>query len=83
VDRIGSRATTGMARVCGLLVMSEVTLSLVPLVGAGLLVRSLFALRWVDPGFDVEHVFTSKGTLPQNGMLGCIFNSRLLRAYSG
>lgn len=63
-----SRNTTaGRAgvRFRGVLVTSEVALSLVLLVGAGLLVRSLIALHNVSPGFDVQHVLTANITLPR------------------
>ena len=60
----GATAGVGRSRLRGLLVMSEVALSLVLLIGSGLLVRSFLALRAVDPGFDTEHLLTAGVALP-------------------
>lgn len=54
----------GGARIRGLLVVSEVALSLVLLIGAGLMLRTLLQLGKVQPGFDAEHVLTASLTVP-------------------
>jgi predicted permease len=58
----GRGASRGRAR--GALVVAQVALSLVLLVGAGLMIRSFARLNRVDPGFDAGHVFTAKIGLP-------------------
>jgi putative ABC transport system permease protein len=63
----GERGATGgqaRNRVRSLLIVSEVALSLVLLIGAGLLIKSFQRLRHTSPGFDPRRVLTASVTLP-------------------
>jgi putative ABC transport system permease protein len=65
----GGRGTSGGARERtrkGLLV-AEVALSLVLLAGAGLMLRTFYGLRHVDPGFASENLLTMRVNLPTTG----------------
>ena len=49
-----------------LLVVSEVALSIILLVGAGLMIRSLWQLRAVNPGFNPTSVLTAEIATPRS-----------------
>ncbi|HEV2915216.1 MAG TPA: ABC transporter permease [Pyrinomonadaceae bacterium] len=53
-------------RMRNLLVVSEVALSLVLLIGAGLMIRSFIQVQKISPGFNPERVLTMRLSLPQS-----------------
>jgi hypothetical protein len=62
----GRATTSGVERqrVRGALVITEIALSFVLLIGAGLMLRTFAALAAVDLGFRPDHVLTMKISLP-------------------
>jgi putative ABC transport system permease protein len=81
----GTRGTTGgRGRLRRALVVSEVALSLMLLVGTGLLLRSFLKLRSVDSGFRPDHVLTMGVALPvPNGPLTPETGARLATFFQG
>jgi predicted permease len=70
----GTKGTGALSsrRLHNLLVVSEIALALIPLIGAGLLLRSLHQLLNVSPGFRADHVLTMY--IPQAALPPAQFN---------
>jgi putative ABC transport system permease protein len=66
--KAGGRSSTGSLgnRTRSLLVISEVALSLVLLIGAGLLVKSFQRIQEVNPGLDTDNLLLARLSLPQS-----------------
>jgi predicted permease len=64
----GSKSTgsVGRSKVRRLLVISEIAISLMLLLGAGLLIRSFFRLENAHPGFDTTNIITMRMNIPNN-----------------
>jgi putative ABC transport system permease protein len=78
----GAGGSASRQRLRSALVVGEVALSVALLIGAGLLVRSLWRLQHVDPGFRQENVVTARINLPparyRDGKAFWSFYQRLL-----
>jgi predicted permease len=55
-----SSASAGRQRLRNLLIVGQVAISFVLLIGAGLMLRTLWKLKQIDPGFRTESVLTSR-----------------------
>jgi predicted permease len=75
------KTTTGgeLRRFRSGLVVAQVALSLMLLVGAGLLMRGFVALQSTDPGLVTERVLTARLAVPRRFLQGGIETDRLLR----
>jgi predicted permease len=65
-DESRGGTSAGHARLRNALVVAEISISLVLLVGAGLLLKSLHALLGQDPGFNLHNVLTFSVNLPDS-----------------
>jgi len=59
-----SSSSGSSQRLQGVLVVSQIALALIPLISAGLLIRSFRRLMSVDPGFRTDHVLTMEAPQP-------------------
>ena len=78
----GAGGSASRQRIRSVLVIGEVAISVALLIGAGLLIRSLWRLQQVNPGFRHENVVTARIHLPstryQGGEAAWSFYERLL-----
>jgi len=62
----GAAGGSGSQRLRSMLVVAELALSLVLLIGAGLMIKSFWRLQQVNPGFNVDHLVSVMVSLPES-----------------
>ena len=86
--RLGSRSLSGSGSRFGLstmLVMAQISLTVVVITTAGLVLHSLYKLSRVDPGFRTDHIVTAEVSLDtaackEKGRCSAFFSTLLNRA---
>ena len=76
----------GGGRLRNVLVVAEIALSVVLLLGAGLLMRTFINIQRVEPGFEPRGVLTMRLTLPRErypGEAGNVFFDALIERLGG
>ncbi|MEW6127978.1 MAG: ABC transporter permease [Acidobacteriota bacterium] len=61
----GKALSSGRSRARNVLIITEVALSLILLIGAGLMMKSFWRLTNVNPGFQADHLLTLNISLPR------------------
>src|SRR5207237_5746507 len=76
----GTGAGAQRNRLRRIFVISEVTLSLMLLIAAGLMLKSFQKLQAFNPGFKIDHLITARVSLPQEIKFPQVFtfNQQLL-----
>src|SRR5438552_3705013 len=69
----GRGMAAGQSRLRSALIIGQVAVALVLLVGAGLMIKSLWMLLKVSPGFPTEHILTARLSLPPQYPNGNVF----------
>ena len=62
----GTRIAVGSARLRSALVVAQMAVTMILLIGAGLLAKSLWTLLHVPPGFRTDHLVSARLTLPRS-----------------
>jgi putative ABC transport system permease protein len=78
---MGSSAQTRHGKGRAALVVVEVALSIVLLVGTGLMVRTFLALTNVDLGFNPDHMLTANLGLPESEFKDAAARNRFVRTF--
>ena len=84
----GQRASgTAKARIRSALIVAEISVAVVLAVGAGLLIRSLWSLSQVNPGFEAQHILTlrvspNRSLCLQRDACVALYNDLLTRTQS-